>query len=131
MILKPGGVSIAMALGQWQTNERKQHMSKDNSHQPLQRGDWTFHKNMLTLEFTLDRHWYEIDLEECTTPAELLDWLFQMQGKAWCTAEALYDLFEIFEEVSQHMLGTSIQGGFCPFGNAKRVEWKQPAAGRH
>jgi hypothetical protein len=35
------------------------------------------------------REWYWIDLERCVTPAQLLDWVFQVQGKTWMTPELL------------------------------------------
>ena len=94
--------------------------------QPLRCGDWYFDAKILTLEYVNGRWNYQIDLEECTTPAELLDWLFQIQGKSWCTPEVLYDLFELLEAVSKHMLGTSVQGAFCPFCKSRTVAWSQP-----
>jgi hypothetical protein len=32
-----------------------------------------------------EREDYDIDLEQCTTSAEVLDWIVQVEGKAWAT----------------------------------------------
>ncbi len=35
---------------------------------------------------------YQIDLATCTAPVRLLEWLIQLEGKTWMTAENLGDL---------------------------------------
>ncbi len=38
------------------------------------------------------RSWYEIDLKQCRTSAEVLDWIAQIAKKPWCTHQILADL---------------------------------------
>lgn len=45
-------------------------------------GNWKFDADTLALDYAPQGHWqYEIDLERCATSAQLLDWVFQIQGK--------------------------------------------------
>ena len=53
-------------------------------------GDWEYDKSRLVLEFDRlrssdGRDWYEVDLEECTTGLDVLDWILQVAGKRWAT----------------------------------------------
>jgi hypothetical protein len=91
----------------------------------------TFDRRNLTIEVRNhdDRHVYEIDLERCTTPAMLLDWIFQLHNKSWMTAELMYELLTTFEEACQEVFGDSVQGCFCPFGVSRSVDWKNEIGG--
>src|SRR5258707_10467220 len=46
-------------------------------------GNWRYDAKLLVL--THVPHDYEVNLEECTTSAETLDWIFQMESKTWMT----------------------------------------------
>jgi hypothetical protein len=87
-------------------------------------GHWTFYADQLTLEFDDDEDTYEMDLEECTTPAALLDWLFQVQGKGWCRPQDISDLFEILEAVCFAWFGQGVQAVFCPMEKPAMVDWR-------
>lgn len=41
---------------------------------------------------------YDVDLERCNTPAEVLDWIFQVKQKTWCTPEIIFDLLPWWDE---------------------------------
>jgi len=53
----------------------------------LQWGPWKFNKRNYTLTH-LDEV-YEIDLEPIKSSAEILDWIFQIESKAWATPECI------------------------------------------
>jgi len=65
-------------------------------------GPWRFDAKRLVLQFIADNgaEWYEIDLEEMTSSAQMLDAIFQQAGKVWCKEpenlghliQALHDL---------------------------------------
>lgn len=55
-------------------------------------GNWKFDKKNLTLTHSGAGRGYEIDLERCTTSAEVLDWIFQIESKTWASAEDLGEL---------------------------------------
>lgn len=46
-----------------------------------------FDPDRLVLVFDVDGYDYEVDIEECTTSAEMLDWIFQINGKQWLKTE--------------------------------------------
>lgn len=47
-------------------------------------GPWRLNVDALTLVDVGKGSWrYEVDLERCQTPAELLDWIFQVNTKIW------------------------------------------------
>jgi hypothetical protein len=52
-------------------------------------GNWEFNKKNLTLRHSGAGKGYEIDLEECTTSAGVLDWIFQIESKTWASEEDL------------------------------------------
>ena len=65
---------------------------------------------------------YTIDLQECTTPAQVMDWLFQIYNKHW-GPEVISDVFRAFEEASEIFFRSSIQGVLCPSGESETVAW--------
>ena len=60
-------------------------------------GPWQFHRNNLILRHA--KTGYEIDLEECGTSAEILDWIFQVAGKSWATDKTIADLIRALEDL--------------------------------
>jgi hypothetical protein len=73
-------------------------------------GNWKFNKQNLTLAHSGKGRGYEVALEECTTSAEALDWIFQVESKTWASTEDLGDLVRA--------IGTllSPQGTLCSGG---------------
>jgi hypothetical protein len=54
---------------------------------------WQRTKTTNELVYQVDRNYrYRVDLDTCTTRAEVLDWLCQVHGKNWATDECLSGL---------------------------------------
>jgi len=60
-------------------------------------GKWVFDAKHLTLKHSTEE--YEIDLENIHSSAAILDWIFQIQGKAWADATTMYDLLRAFDDI--------------------------------
>jgi hypothetical protein len=46
-------------------------------------GPWDIDRTACVLWTTAPGYRYEVDLEECTTSARTMDWIFQVAGKQW------------------------------------------------
>ena len=68
-------------------------------------GEWIFDRDLMTL--TNVKHDYEIDLEEISNSAQILDWLYQVFNKGWGNPLAIYHLLEAFEDL------LSPQSNYC------------------
>ena len=53
-------------------------------------GRWSLQRDNWTLVYQEED--YAIDLEDCNTSAELLDWILQIERKSWATPQVLADL---------------------------------------
>ena len=84
-----------------------------------------FHREPLTLMIKDEkgRDIYEVDLEQCETPAQVLDWIFQIFSKTWSTPKMIYDFLDCLNETCRMELGNSVQGMYCPFGQNGWVNW--------
>lgn len=81
--------------------------------------------NWRTLELLVKGPYeYPIDLERCSNPAQLLDYILQVAGKPWCDGPCLVDLIACLENASQKRFKTNLQGAFCPFGHPRSVDWR-------
>jgi hypothetical protein len=60
-------------------------------------GPWRYDARLLTLTHTERR--YEVDLEQCNTSAEILDWLCQVSHKVWCTREDTGYLLQAIDDL--------------------------------
>lgn len=65
-------------------------------------GPWNFKQS--TRELTIDKEEagegqerYAIDLDRCTTSAEVLDWIIQVAGKSWATDCVLASLIRALQ----------------------------------
>ncbi len=80
-------------------------------------GNWVFNRKSLVLQFapssspTLDWWNWEVDLEECRTSAQVLDWLCESQGKNGISNMDIGDLLEAID-----YLANGLQGLMCSFG---------------
>jgi hypothetical protein len=81
--------------------------------------------NNLSVEIQRDDGWYvyDIDLEECDSSAQLLDYLFQVFGKSWCTPQLIADVMRALNKVCLDRFGLPVQGVFCSFGYDSKVDW--------
>lgn len=66
---------------------------------------------------------YEVDLEECNDPAQLLDYILQVSDKPWCDRALAGELLAAVETACRKKFGTNAQGVFCPCGKPRRVNW--------
>ena len=80
----------------------------------------------LTIQIVDDNNWcthYEIDLEECVDSARLLDYIFQVQSKTWCTPELIAQVLDVLNSACVQYFGKPVQGAFCPMGAGRKVTW--------
>jgi HAD superfamily hydrolase (TIGR01662 family) len=67
---------------------------------------------------------YEIDLSRCTDAPSMLDAIFQLAQKPWCTPRTLYDVVQRADDACRLMHGMGVRE---LFGNAEQqlpVQWK-------
>jgi hypothetical protein len=76
---------------------------------------WVLDTKRLVLMSPGDWH-YEIDLEQCTNSAKVLDWIIQLSKKTWVTPEVFSGLVRALDDT------LVIQGTFCPGGASKNIE---------
>lgn len=83
---------------------------------PLKRryGPWRFKTSNWTLALRHDR--YYIDLEECRTSAEVLDWIAQVAGKTWATPQMVGWLVKALDDIF------NLQACLCSHGKSKRID---------
>ena len=78
----------------------------------------------LTIEIINHGTWiYEIDLERCRNSAEVLDWLYQVLYKEWCSPQVIFDIMWKIEEAVRQYHQASVQGAFCGLGKNRKVKW--------
>jgi hypothetical protein len=80
-----------------------------------QQPGWKYDPTRMTLDY-LDHYGrlrYDVDLEDMTTSAACLDWIFQVAGKGWCSDEALGQLVR---QINQRL---QPQQTLCSFGVEK------------
>jgi len=78
---------------------------------------WRLETTNYTLDaFDTNGHWlYGVDLERCTTSAEVLDWIMQVAGKQWATPELMSGLLCALRDV------LNPQATLCSCGRSKRL----------
>lgn len=83
----------------------------------------------LTIEIYQNGQWvYEIDLLQCTSSAQMLDWIMQVHSKGWCTAGLISEVITALNNASMEFFGSFVQGVFCPNGIDREAIWRQPRA---
>ena len=78
-------------------------------------GGWEFDSKCMFLYFK--KNTYVIDLKSCDTASGILDWLYQLKGKAW-DAEIL-NLMQAFDDI------TGGVQSLCHFGEHERFNVKK------
>jgi len=58
---------------------------------------------------------YRIDLERCLTSAQLLDWIYQIRGKVWCSDVVLAEFVDIMYDI------LNPQGRLCSHGSSNHA----------
>jgi len=79
-------------------------------------GNWRLNVSNRTLVYADGR--YEIDLEGVDGIAELADWVFQLNGKTWCSAEDVGNLVKAFDDIFYP------QANLCSGGQSKEFDPK-------
>lgn len=78
-------------------------------------GNWQYKPNThcLVINKIKDRVlWnYDIDLDECTNSAKLLDWIFQIANKTWIEGEDISNLILALDDIFD------VQAHYCSCGN--------------
>lgn len=74
--------------------------------------DWDTLCIRLCPDLTRPAYDYEVDLEQCCTAQEMLDWIFQVAGKHW-GHEVMGDFVESLNSAVQEHFGFSVQGVLC------------------
>lgn len=60
------------------------------------RGNWTFNRKIMTIEF---KNGYEIDVDDMTSSAKVLDWIIQIAEKIWATPTDVGDLVLLIDDL--------------------------------
>lgn len=87
---------------------------------------WRFDPSNLTLalyESSGDPA-YEVDLEQCTTSAEALDWIVQVTMKVWATDTIIADLVRALDDM------LDLQANMCGMGQSSTVNVRKVVQGR-
>jgi hypothetical protein len=84
-------------------------------------GPWEYDPELFTVTHRNRR--YQIDLEQLTTPAELLDVLLQVATKNAGKSDALGALVALLEAVSEEVFQRTLREVFCPSAPPHTVQW--------
>lgn len=84
-------------------------------------GPWTFDPELLTITHSSRR--YQIDLEQLTTPAELLDVLLQVATKNAGKSESFAALVALLEAISEEIFQRPLREVFCPSDQPQTIQW--------
>lgn len=80
-------------------------------------GPWRYDASRLVLEYYDEdgKFGYEVDLERCNNSTEVLDWIFQLNDKAWCGHECVGHFVEaicdLLEPIRSLGIGKSLDVG--------------------
>ena len=79
-------------------------------------GKWTYDATNLALDHD---DGYQIDLERCTSSAQLLDYLPQIRMKSWADCDDVRELLEAFDALLRP------QAHLCSFGQHKQIKVRE------
>jgi hypothetical protein len=86
-------------------------------------GNWRLDAKNLTLEHLTGDHLdYDVDLEKMNTSAEMLDWIFQVRGKAWASDQDMGDLLTALDELLKPQVNLCSGGRDCRFDASKHLQ---------
>ncbi len=86
--------------------------------------DVQFDRLTLELKVYHGKACYEIDLERCSDPGQILDWIFQLCAKTWMTHDLMGQIVRALDNACHEVFDDGIQGVFCPGGVARQANWK-------
>ncbi len=82
-------------------------------------GRWHLSVETLELAYVQDqRTFYRIDLERCSTSAEVLDWIFQLRGKSWTRVIDMGHLIDALHDILDP------QANLCSWAITKKMDPK-------
>ena len=97
--------------------------SRENRIKKNKRGIWQYNAETHCIECqkVVEGHkfWYEVDLERCKNSAQLLDWIFQVEGKSWINSKDLGDLCRCIDTI------VDVQSQYCSMGVDHAVDIKK------
>ena len=75
-------------------------------------GNWEYDAKNFVLEYVENdgSHGYQVGLDDMTTSAQMLDWIFQVCVKTWVTQKDKGDLIDALQDLL-HPQGTLCSGG--------------------
>ncbi|MBF0098381.1 MAG: hypothetical protein HQM05_13700 [Magnetococcales bacterium] len=115
----PGGEFPAWNLNHWDIYNRQWKEALGHGNRPIRHGGWVFDPDILVLRH--QHTGYEVDLEQTTTAAQLLDWILQMAHRP---EMAVQEMLVLLHAVADAKGIGSLQGAFCPYGqNMPPVSW--------
>lgn len=69
-------------------------------------GGWTFNTTNACLEHPMGTSPYQVPVDEMTTSAEILDWIFQIEEKTWASSQVIGDFVAAIADI----LGRGVAG---------------------
>ncbi len=72
---------------------------------------------------------YEIDLERCLNSNALMDWIFHIRVKSWCTHKVLSEFLECLDRTCILYLHNDARAIYCQ-GYGKNNFWKEINRGK-
>lgn len=66
---------------------------------------------------------YLIECRRLTNSSEVLDFIFQINAKPWCSPEVLEEFVDALELLCKQHFDKSAQSTFCPNGQDRMVAW--------
>ena len=87
--------------------------------------DVKFDRRNLELVVHHDKARYEIDLQRCNDPAQILDWIYQLNGKSWMTHNLMGQVVRALDNACHEVFDNGIQAIFCPGGASRTAKWKR------
>jgi hypothetical protein len=94
-------------------------------------GHWEFDAERLVLMYEHGRHEYEVDLEDMTTSAGMLDWIFQVNTKGWASREEIGDLVQALDDLLRPQANLCSGGMDKKFHPAKYIREHLRTGQRH
>lgn len=86
-----------------------------------------FNESNLTIQFDLhfsdgkyEMNKREVDLQECTTPAQFTECLYYISGRKWSSPEMLLAFMEVIDEASEKQFRRSLRDAFSI---QKTINW--------
>ncbi|MFA0964326.1 hypothetical protein AB9P05_21150 [Roseivirga sp. BDSF3-8] len=89
-----------------------------------------FDENAKAIVFLKDNNEeYFIELGSLGKTGRILDFMFQINTKAWATSRHLKGFIDCLEELSSEYFDSNAQGVICPQGKTRNIDWKNRTYG--